>query len=111
MESNKKFNIHTADPNYRLFILFSSGVATQDLLGILKILSKKRWFTSDIYNQRLRLTLSPLYTLSVTVLIILRDFPYDTRERGDKPRPVSLTSGSSRLSGKAMRYVLVLSLF
>ena len=81
------------------------------MLGILKILSKKKWFTSEIYNQRLGLTPWSFIYLKVYLFNILRDFPYDTRERGDKPRPVSLTSGSTRLSGKAMRYVLVLSLF
>ena len=39
-----------------------------------------------------------------------RNFSLDTRERGDKPRPVILTPNISKLPGKAMRSLLILFL-
>ena len=60
------------------------GVIPEDLLGIIRILSSKGWFTINQYNNA------------------LQNIKYLSYERGDKPCPVPTKSGVQKLKGKAV---------
>ena len=60
------------------------GVIPEDLLGIIRILSIKGWFTLDQYNKA------------------LQNIGYLSYERADKPCPLPTSSKVKKLKGKAL---------
>ena len=60
------------------------GIIPEDLLGVIRILSSKNWFSLEQYNN---------------ALIALG---YSSHESGDKPCPVQLSSKVKKLKGKAV---------
>lgn len=61
------------------------GVVPEDLLGIIRILAVKGWFSLDQYN------------------IALAGLRYTSYEKNDKPCPVPTSSKIKKLKGKAVR--------
>ena len=60
------------------------GVIPEDLLGIIRILSRKGWFTIAGYNA------------------VLERMDFTSFERGDKPYPVPTSNSVKKLKGKAV---------
>ena len=59
------------------------GVISQDLLGVIRILSKKKWFTIEDYNN------------------MLQSLNYRGSEASDRPQSVPLKNTTKKLIGKA----------
>ena len=74
--------IHSMPPDC-LHDLFE-GVIAQDLLGIIRILKNKNWFTIESYNKQLNL------------------FQLSKRESANKPQQVPEGNKATKLSGKAI---------
>ena len=60
------------------------GVIPEDLLGIIRILSRKGWFTIASYNDA------------------LERMDFTSYERGDKPYPIPTSNSVKKLKGKAV---------
>ena len=60
------------------------GIVSEDLLGIIRILIMKKWFSVDEYNQK------------------LSKFTYKNNERNDKPKNIPSKRTVKKLQGKAM---------
>ena len=81
--SLQSFHCVTSMPPDSLHDLLE-GVIPQDLLGIIRILSSKGWFSIENYNKALKV------------------FQYSPSETADKPQIVSNSSKSRKLTGKAL---------
>lgn len=79
----KAFHSVTSMPPDCLHDLFE-GVLAQDLLGIIRILKIKGWFSYEDYN------------------LALKRFPLSPQEASNKPQPVPLKNSVKKLSGKAV---------
>jgi hypothetical protein len=79
----RTFHCVTSMPPDCLHDLFE-GVLAQDLLGIIRILKIKGWFSCEDYN------------------LALKRFPLSAQEASNKPQPVPLRNSVKKLSGKAV---------
>ena len=79
----RSFHCVTSMPPDCLHDLFE-GVLAQDLLGIIRILKIKGWFSCEDYN------------------VALKRFPLSTQEASNKPQPVPLKNSVKKLPGKAV---------
>ena len=78
----KSFHCTTGFPPDILHDVFE-GVVSQDLLGIIRILSKSRWFSLENYNKS------------------MHNLKYKSHESNDRPQDVPLDLKVKKLKGKA----------
>ena len=92
LNSLQAFHCTTSFPPDVLHDLFE-GVISQDLLGVIRILSVKKWFTLEQYNSS------------------MDNLNYKSYEATDKPQPVPLASKVKKLKGKACSNWLHIRMF
>ena len=82
LNSLQSFHSTTGFPPDILHDLFE-GIISEDLLGIIRLLSSKKWFSIEEYNQS------------------LQNLSYKSHEAGDRPENIPVSTKVKKLKGKA----------